>query len=168
MILIDSREKAHAIQKIIDCFQQHENEYDISKLYIGDYIEYSHPNTIIDRKRNIQELAMDCTKDHDRFKRELERLVKTKSFMIILVEQNTYKDRGKTVKVDSIEDLILWEPKYGQICGEQIYRIIASWVSKYPIEVRFCNKRSTGKQILEILGGENDKCKRSKRATENS
>lgn len=168
MILIDSREKAHAIQKIIDHFQQQEIEYDITKLYFGDYQEFTNPQMVIDRKHNIQELAMDCTKDHARFKRELERVKNTGSYMVILVEQNTYKDRGKTVKVDSIEDLILWEPKYGPICGEQIYRIIASWVSKYPIEVRFCNKRSTGKQILEILGGENDKCKRSKRATENS
>jgi len=154
MIIIDSREKAHAIQKIIDYFQQNEIEYDISKLYIGDYINYSNPNLIIDRKQNIAEIAQNCTVDHARFKRELERLVKTKSHMTILVEQNTYKDRGKTIKVNSIEDLILWTPKYGKICGEQIYRVLASWTNKYPIEVKFCNKRSTGKEIIRILSEE--------------
>jgi len=154
MIIIDSREKAHAIQKIIDYFQQNEIEYDISKLYIGDYINYSNPNLIIDRKKNIAEIAQNCTVDHARFKRELERLVKTDSKMIILVEQNTYKDRGKIIKVNSIKDLMLWTPKYGNICGIQIYRILSSWCSKYPIEVKFCNKRSTGKEIIRILSEE--------------
>ena len=153
-VIVDSREKVAARQKILDYFRQNNIEYDISKLYIGDYIDYCNPTRIIDRKQNIQELAMNCTVDHERFKRELERLVKTKSYMVVLVEQNTYKDRGKTVKVNQISDLILWTPKYGKICGEQIYRVLASWTNKYPVEVRFCSKANTGKEIIKILSEE--------------
>ncbi len=40
-VICDSREKVAARQKIIDYFQQNNIEYDISKLYIGDYIDYS-------------------------------------------------------------------------------------------------------------------------------
>ena len=153
ILMIDSREKPRAITKIIDYFQQHDIEYDTSKLYAGDYIRYDNPQLIIDRKQSIQELAMNCTKDHARFKRELEKVKVTNSRMIILVEQNSFSDRGKKQKVETIEDLILWSPTYGQICGEEIYRVLSSWVSKYPIEVEFCSKRSTGKRIAEILLG---------------
>lgn len=151
LIYIDTREKREAIQKIEAHFQTNNIKYIRTKLPVGDYMNLDNPKVLIDRKYNIAELAANCTSGHKRFKRELERLMEIESRMIILVEQNTYKDRDKTIKVDSIDDLILWEPKYGQICGEQIYRILRSWVSKYPIEVRFCNKKSTGKEIANIL-----------------
>ena len=149
-IYLDSREKREATQNIEAHFQNNGIKYMRTKLPVGDYMNLDNPRVLVDRKFNIAELAMNCTKDHARFKRELDRLVDIESHMTILVEQNTYKDRGKTIKVNSIEDLILWTPKYGKICGEQIYRVLASWTNKYPIEVKFCNKRSTGKEILKI------------------
>ena len=71
--------------------------------------------------------------------------------LVILVEQNRYKDRDETVEVRSIEDLIRWSSPHTQVRGEKIYRVLASWSAKYPICVQFCDKRQTGRKILEIL-----------------
>ena len=154
-ILVDSREKPKAITGILDYFERNGIEFDVSKLLFGDYMDYSRPQLVIDRKQNIAELAKNCTREHERFRRELERVSKTGSKLIILVEQNRYKDRDEWVQVRQIVDLIRWESPHTMVRGEKIYRVLASWCAKYPVEVRFCDKRATGKQIVNILyGGE--------------
>ena len=152
-IVIDSREKPKAIQKIIDYFQQQRIEYKTSKLLFGDYMDYSNPNLVIDRKQNIAELAKNCTADHERFRRELELVKQTGSELVVLVEQNRYTDRGKTIKVETIEDLLLWRSPHTIVSGEKVYRVLSSWCAKYPIRIEFCDKRSTGKRIIQILEG---------------
>lgn len=154
MLFIDTREKPRAIEKIVDYLQQHEIEYDRTKLYIGDYQLASNPLRVIDRKQNIAELAKNCTVDHKRFRAELERAAKIGAEIIVLVEQNSYSDRGNKIKVNSIEDLMLWSSPHTQIRGEQVYRVLASWCYKFPLRVEFCDKRSTGKRIMEILNDE--------------
>lgn len=151
MILVDSREKPKAIGSILKYFEANGIEYDISKLYIGDYIRYDDPSLVIDRKQNIAELAKNCTTDHERFKRELERARRAGAHLIILVEQNHYKDRDEWVTVRDISDLMRWESPHTQVRGEKIYRVLASWGAKYPIRVVFCDKRSTGRIIAETL-----------------
>ena len=154
-IIVDSREKPKAITGILDYFDRNGIEYEVSKLLFGDYMDYSRPQLVIDRKQNIAELAKNCTREHDRFRRELERVAKTGSKLIILVEQNRYKDRDEWVQVRQIVDLIRWSSPHTMVRGEKIYRVLASWCAKYPVEVRFCDKRATGKNIVNILyGGE--------------
>lgn len=151
LIIVDSREKPKAIQKIIDYFQQHGIEYERSKLLFGDYMDYNRPGIVIDRKQNIAELAKNCTVEHERFKREMERAAKAGAELVILVEQNRYTDRGKVVKVRTIEDLLLWSSPHTITTGEKVYRVLASWCAKYPIRVVFCDKRSTGRMIEKII-----------------
>lgn len=154
MILIDTREKPKAIERIIDYFQQNNIDYDRSKLFFGDYMEYNRPSLVIDRKQNIAELAKNCTTDHERFRRELERVQRAGAELVVLVEQNTYTDRGERIHVKSIEDLLLWSSPHTMVRGEKVYRVLKSWTAKYPVRVEFCNKRSTGKRIVNILYGE--------------
>lgn len=153
-IIVDSREKPKAITGILDYFERNGIEYETSKLLFGDYMDYSRPQLVIDRKQNIAELAKNCTREHDRFRRELERVSKTGSKLIILVEQNRYKDRDEWVQVRQIVDLIRWESPHTMVRGEKIYRVLASWCAKYPVEVRFCDKRATGRMIVELLYSE--------------
>lgn len=150
-LLIDSREKPKAISGILNHFAKNNVKYDVTKLYFGDYMDYARPNRVVDRKQNIAELAMNCTRDHKRFKRELERVKATGSELILLVEQNSFKDREKTISVDTIEDLMLWTAPKGVVRGEQVYRVLVSWCHKYPLRVEFCHKRETGQRILELL-----------------
>ena len=153
MLLVDSREKPKAIKTILKQFDDGGVDYSISKLFIGDYMEYSNPSLIVDRKQSIAELAKNCTTDHTRFKAELERAKAVGAELVILVEQNRYKDRDKWIHVETIEDLMLWTSPHTTIRGEKVYRVLRAWMAKYPIRVKFCDKRNTGIQILEIIYG---------------
>lgn len=157
MLLVDSREKPKAIQTILKEFERERVDYAVTKLFIGDYQDYANPFLLIDRKQSIQELAANCTRDHERFKRELERAKSVGAKLVILVEQNRYKDRDKWIHVEDIPDLMLWESPHTTIRGEKVYRVLRAWMAKYDIEVVFCDKRQTGKRILEILYGNEEK-----------
>ena len=152
-IIVDSREKPKAIERTLEYFRDQEITYEVSKLLFGDYMDYNNPGLVIDRKQNIAELAKNCTVEHERFRRELERAQKAGATLIVLVEQNRYKDRDEWIQVESISDLIRWSSPHTQIRGEKIYRVLSSWTAKFPLRVEFCDKRSTGRKILEILYG---------------
>ncbi len=151
-IQIDSREKSRAIKKIISEFDKQDVRYFVSKLYVGDYINMERPLIFIDRKQNIAEIAANATSGHKRVKKELERLKEIGGKMYFLIEQEIID--GK--KIEALEDIMLWQPKYGEIIGERVYRILKSWEAKYNIEFIFCSKRNTGKEIIRLLGTEND------------
>ncbi len=153
MLLVDSREKPKAIESIVREFQKAHVHYERTKLFIGDYMDYSNPLLIVDRKQSIAELAQNCTSDHARFKAELERAKAVGAVLVILVEQNRYKDRDKWIHVECIEDLMLWSSPHTTIRGEKVYRVLRAWIAKYPIRVEFCDKRQTGTRILEIIYG---------------
>lgn len=155
LLLIDTREKPQAIKPILDYFDSVGVEHVSTKLLFGDYMDYNRPSLVIDRKRNIAELAKNCTIDHERFRRELERVKKAGATLIVLVEQNRYKDRDKWIRVETIQDLLLWSSPHTKVRGEKVFRILSSWIYKYPLQVEFCDRRSTGKRIKEIIYDEN-------------
>ena len=157
LLLVDTREKPKAIKTILAQFDKAGIGYESTKLLFGDYMDYNKPGLVIDRKQNIAELARNCTTDHQRFKKELERAKKAGAELVVLVEQNRYKDRNRWIRVETIEDLILWTGPHTRVNGERIYRVISAWTYKYPLRLEFCNKRTTGKRILEIIyKGETD------------
>lgn len=155
LLLIDTREKPKAIQGIIKTVDEARIPHASTKLLFGDYMDYNRPSIVIDRKQNIAELAKNCTREHDRFRAELERAKAANARLIILVEQNRYKDRDKWIHVEGIEDIMLWSSPHTTIRGEKVFRVLRSWMSKYDIDVQFCDKRQTGRRILEIIYGEN-------------
>jgi ERCC4-type nuclease len=155
LLLIDTREKPKAIQSIIKTLDEARIPHESTKLLFGDYMDYNRPSIVIDRKQNIAELAKNCTREHDRFRAELERAKAANARLIILVEQNRYKDRDKWIHVETIEDIMLWSSPHTTIRGEKVFRVLRAWMSKYDIDVQFCDKRQTGRRILEIIYGEN-------------
>lgn len=150
-IIVDTREKPKAIDGILEHFDKAGISYERSKLLFGDYMDYNRPGVVIDRKQNIAELAKNCTVEADRFKREMEKAKRAGARLVILVEQNRYQDRGKWIRVQTIDDLMTWSSPNTQVRGEKVYRVLASWRAKWPISVEFCDKRSTGRKIVEIL-----------------
>lgn len=154
-LLIDSREKPKAIRSIVKYFDSIGLVHETSKLFIGDYQDFNRPQIIVDRKQNIAELAKNCTADHERFRRELERARKANTTLVVLVEQNRYKDGDRWIHCESVEDLMLWESPHTTIRGEKVYRVLRSWMAKYPLRVEFCDKRQTGRRIYEIIYEEN-------------
>lgn len=156
-ILIDSREHKNKIAGIKKAFARGGADFDVCKLYVGDYMDFANPSVIIDRKQHVDELAKNCTAEQTRFRNELERVKRCGAEMVILVEQDTVKTHRGTFPLRKLDDLILWESQYSEVSGERVYRILNAWVHKYPVTVEFCNKRDTGRRILEILGGRHER-----------
>lgn len=156
-LLIDTREKPKAIKSILGYLDQRGIKYESTKLLFGDYMDWNRPGIVVDRKQNIAELAKNCTTEHERFKREMEKALMAGATLVILVEQNRYKDRDRWIQVEKVEDLLYWSSPHTIVKGEKVYRILRSWMAKYPIRVEFCDKRNTGKRIIEIIyGASND------------
>ena len=153
LLLVDTREKPKAIETILKQFDEAGIRYERTKLLFGDYMDYNRPQIVVDRKQNIAELAKNCTVEAERFKKELDRAQRANSRLVILVEQNRYKDRDEWKRVKTIADLMLWSSPHTTIRGEKVFRVLSAWEAKYNIEVRFCDKRVTGRKILEIIYG---------------
>lgn len=154
-LLIDTREKPKAIESILKTFDDAGITHESTKLLFGDYMDWNRPHIVVDRKQNIAELAKNCTVEAERFKRELERAQRANSRLVILVEQNRYKDRDTWKQVETIEDLMMWSSPHTKIRGEKVYRVLSRWIYKYNISVKFCDKRNTGREILKIIYGDN-------------
>lgn len=154
LIIVDSREKPKAIGSILSEFERQKIPYMVSKLFFGDYCDFNRPGIVIDRKQNIAELAKNCTSEHKRFREELERAKMAGAKLVILVEQDRYKNGGNWVFIRELTDIIYWSNPHTTIRGEKVYRVLASWCAKYDLEVQFCNKKNTGKRIIEIIYGE--------------
>ena len=147
IIQIDTREKARAIKKILKEFDAQKITYINSKMYVGDYCDLEKPLVIIDRKQNMAEIAQNCTSGHDRFKRELQRLDDMGAKMYVLIEQDTIDKKP----IKTLEDVMLWNPKYSTIEGPRIYKVMNAWEHKHNIEFKFCRKADTGKEIIRLL-----------------
>lgn len=153
LLLIDTREKPKAIENILATFEAEGVPVARTKLLFGDYADYNRPGIVVDRKQNIAELAKNVTVEHGRFIAELERAKAANAKLVILVEQNRYKDRDKWISVKDISDLMLWSNPHTKIRGEKVFRVLSELIYKYNISVIFCEKSTTGKRILEIIYG---------------
>lgn len=147
-IQIDSREKARAIQKILAEFDRNNVTYDISKLIVGDYMNLDNPRLIIDRKQNLSEVYSNLCQGHKRFANELLRANRLGIKLIILIEHGG--------KIKSMDDVKLWENprlKHSPYAwdGDRLYSVMLTMKNKYNIDFLFCDKRNTGKRILELL-----------------
>lgn len=165
-IQIDSREKARAIQKIVTEFDRQGVSHFVSKLYVGDYMNYDNPRLIIDRKQNLTELCCNVCQGHNRFRDEILRAREHEIKLIILCEH------GKGI--ERLEDVIWWDnprrhsrfcnPETGKweeretkaVTGDKLYKILRTFEEKYGCQFLFCEKKYTGKRIIELLGGDRE------------
>ena len=161
IIQIDSREKARAITKIVDEFDKQGITHPVSKLMVGDYMNYDNPRLIIDRKQNLSELCNNVCQDHERFRRELMLAMQNEIQIVFLVEH------GKGIK--QLADVIWWDnprrwkrrknPETGKweeietkaMTGETLYKILRTQERKYGCKFLFCDKKQTGEEIIRIL-----------------
>ena len=163
-IQIDSREKSRAIRKIIKIFDEQGIKHFSSKLMVGDYMSLDNPRLIIDRKQNLQELCGNVCQQHERFKRELLKAMQAGIQLVILVEHGA--------EIKSLEDVYFWKnprkhevrwkvvngkrEKYAAsakaVDGEQLYKSLCTIQDRYHVRFEFCEKKDTGKKIIEILG----------------
>lgn len=142
-ILCDTREKPQAIKGILAYFDRHGIEWEKRKLDTGDYMLEGQPELVVDRKQNLSELAHNLlSPDRARFYREVRRARESGIRLVILCEE-----RG----INGLEDVKKWVPKYGKVHGKALAgAIFKLWIA-YQVPVLYCDKRSTGRRIVEIL-----------------
>ena len=145
-VIIDTREKARAIKKIIATFDRCGIPHVSSKLWVGDYARLDNQLIVVDRKQNLNELAENvCEK---RFHEELKRAHEHGVKIVFLVEH------GGSVK--ELIDVLFWEnPRRKEspkcISGDHLYKSMVSMSERYGVEWQFCTKEETGHRIMEIL-----------------
>lgn len=184
-IQIDSREKAKAIEKILKTFDQNGVKWVVSKLMAGDYMSFDNARLVIDRKQNLSELTNNVIQDHKRFVAELERCKELGIKIIILVEHGGnirtledviwWKNPRSEKRVRGEDGKWHTEPvvykreivdkrtnnkytrEFHPTTGLELYKILVTMQKKYDVSFQFCDKRQTGKKIIEILkGGHSD------------
>lgn len=152
MVIVDTREKPRAIVRILAEFDRQGVEYVRRKLNFADYADPARlPGVVIDRKQNLLEVAANVTTDRKRFIREIERCNNAGCRMVVLIEH------GNTIR--QMEDVIRWKnPRLKEspyaVSGDRLFKIMKAMETYYGIRFMFCNKQSTGRRILQILGGE--------------
>lgn len=154
-IQVDSREKRHIIQRILDGFDRRGVQHYVSKLYKGDYMNLDNPRLVVDRKQNLAEVAYNFTDARkttkgygSRFEQEMADAKAMGIKIVFLVEHGG--------QIRSIDDVAKWEnPRLQEspmaMSGERIYRKMLAFQNYYGVEWQFCDKRQTADKIIEIL-----------------
>ena len=151
MILIEDTRQVVGKHKLKnEYFEKMGIEVVRSKLLFGDYQNPQNPSIAIDTKKDIQELIGDLTKDHERFKRELQLAKKCGAKLIILIEDE---------QVSCINDLYTWynwrlkkSPKAtkGSTLAKMLYTIENN-TEDYNCQFIFTKKSESGAKIIELL-----------------
>lgn len=149
MVIVDSREHRHAIVRIVDYFDTHKIPHITSKLIVGDYQLHDNPLVVVDRKKDLSELCTNLGTDKRRFMDEIRLAKQLGVKLTILCEHGG--------NIHELRDVANWHnpmlEKYpnaitGRELMERMYRVHIA----YGVDFLFCDKRSTGRRIAELLG----------------
>ena len=118
-----------------------------SKMIVGDYTLPADQRICIDTKKDMVEVSQNIFHDHARFRRECELAKDCGIHLVVLIEDNT---------VATWDELLKWtnpQPNRSALTpnGERCYKVMKAMEYSYGVEFKFCNKKDTGKRILQIL-----------------
>ena len=145
VIQVDTREQKY--DHITNYFDSQGIKWVRSKCVVGDYVNLENPMVVIDRKKDLQEVAGNVCQQHDRFVRELELAKELGYKMIVLVEEPT---------ITSVEQVFGWynwrrKKNPRAVSGRTLGKIMLTMSEKYDITWEFTTKANCGKRILELL-----------------
>ena len=141
MIIVDTREQANSF--VIRYFEENIIPYTEKKLDEGDYKLEGQDNIVIERKQDLLELAGNvCSKDHQRFKRELLRAQEKGIKIYVLVGSKSCK---------TLEDVKKWKSKYTKVKGSVLYKALKTIQERYGVEYVFAKECHIGYEIERIL-----------------
>lgn len=146
----DTRDKISKHKNVDDFLTSQGHKIVRSKLYVGDITLLSDQSVCIDLKRNLQELVGNVCQQHKRFTAELHRAREAGIKMVILVEHGG--------RIQTLDDVKSWKNPRLRVSplamsGDRLYKVLATLSKRYNVGFEFCDKRSTGRRIVEILGG---------------
>lgn len=159
IVQIDSREKKKELERITKQFDELNIKHFVSKLYCGDYQSLDNARLCVDRKKDLSELLCNVCQQHERFRAEIIRANEAGIKLVFLCEH------GKGI--EKLDDVLWWENPRAKkrvkkngiwveqeqkvMHGDVLYKILCTMQRKYGVEFLFCDKKDTGKRILEIL-----------------
>ena len=113
-------------------------------LNVGDYQIAGKGDISVDTKQDVLELAGNVFQDHKRFKAECMRAQECGIQLIILIEEQLPGGR-----------LVNWRPSVGNVRFDPatLRKAMITMQHEYGVKFRFCDGRSTGKQLIEYLTG---------------
>jgi ERCC4-type nuclease len=151
VIQVDSREQKY--DHVVKYFDSQGIKWVKSKCVVGDYVNLENPMVVIDRKKDLQEVAGNVTQQHERFVRELELARELGYRMIVLVEEPNIKT------VNDVFGWYNWRKKTNPkaVSGRTLAKIMLTMSQKYDVEWHFTSKGECGKRIVELLNeGKNE------------
>ena len=145
VIQIDTREQKY--DHVVKYLDSQGIKHVRSKCVVGDYVNLENPMVVIDRKKDLQEVAGNVCQQHERFIRECELAKELGYRMIVLVEEPNMKN---LVDVCSWYN---WRKKTNPraVNGKTLYKIMKTIQDKYGIEWEFTTKAKCGERIVELL-----------------
>lgn len=145
IIQVDSREQK--FDHVTRYFDSQGIKWVKSKCVVGDYVNLENPMVVIDRKKDLQEVAGNVCQQHERFVRELELAKELGYKMIILVEDPNITALPKVCSWYN------WRRKNNPkaVNGKTLYKIMSTMSEKYDITWEFTTKDNCGKRIVELL-----------------
>jgi len=106
--------------------------------WLYDESETVKGSAVIERKQNLDELAMCFTSQRERFEREFQRAADNKANIFLLVENASWEH--------------LFNHKYrSKFHPSAFFGSITSWVIRYDIKLIFCKEEYSGRLIREFL-----------------
>lgn len=165
-IYVDTREHKKEYERIAKQFDNLGVRHFRTKLFIGDYQSLDNSRLVVDRKKDLQEIVGNVTQQHERFKAELVRAQEAGIKLIVLCEHGEgitcledvfhwVNPRKKIMIRKKIDGVSRWFPKYPYATtGTKLYKMLCTIRDKYNVDFVFCDKKDTGKRIIELLGGD--------------
>lgn len=145
VIQVDTREQKY--DHVVRYLDANGIKHIRSKCVVGDYVNLENPMVVIDRKKDLQEVAGNVCQQHERFVRELELAKELGYKMIILVEEPN---------ITSLQNVCSWynwrrkkNPK--AVNGKTLYKIMSTMADKYGVTWEFTTKEKCGQRIVELL-----------------
>ena len=122
-----------------------------SKLAFGDYALV--PPVSVDTKKDIQELAMDITQEHERFRAECEGARDAGCRLVVLVEnEDGVRDLDCLRKWREPEASFRRRRAKMRYSGSRIAAACATMRERYGVEFAFCAPEDAADFVLDILG----------------
>lgn len=100
----------------------------------------------IDTKKSLLEVCGNiCSKQHERFKDEL---LRADGRLVLLIEEPG---------ITCLEDVWWWDNPRAKknpraTTGKALYKSLCTIRDEYAVDIQFCHRRDTGREILRILG----------------
>lgn len=172
-ILCDTRQQKGKHGHVDGWFTAHGVPFSYRKLDFGDYMRSDgFGNIVVDTKKDVQELAGNCGREHARFVRELDRARDAGFRLFILVEElEKYNDR---------DEMYRWVSRVCRSCkefrakrcrpsvdrcrvrrfkpmnGGTLAKIITKLEKEHGALFMFCRRGDTARVICDLLGVEYD------------